>query len=164
MRFSFSKIVTMKNFQQKSLGNKQKDLKLKAPAVTEYMTRKLITFKPETKITEVIDSMLKNRFTGAPVMNDKNELVGLIDDKDCLNVLIGNAYYNHPAVEDTVADYMSNVMKTISAHDDIVSVANMFLETKYKRLLVLDDDGKLVGQISRRDILTAIKDLNANTW
>ena len=154
----------MKNFQQKSLGEDLKNRKLQAPNVTAYMVSKLITFKPETKISLVIDSLLKNRITGGPVLNEKNEVVGLIDDKDCLNVLVSSAYYNHPVGNDTVADYMSNVMKTISIHDDIIDVANIFLKEKYKRLLVMDDDGKLVGQISRRDILRAIKDLNTNTW
>ncbi len=154
----------MKNFQQRSLDHDQKDRKLKAPSVTAYMVRKLITFKPETHIKEVIDSLMENRITGAPVLNSKNEVVGLIDDKDCLNVLVGSAYYNHPVGKDTVASYMSNIMKTISVHDDIVDVANIFLSTKYKRLLVMDDDGKLVGQISRRDILRAIKELKTNTW
>jgi CBS domain-containing protein len=154
----------MKNFQQKSLSEDVKDRKLKAPNVTAYMVSKLITFKPETKITTAIDSLLKNMITGGPVLNEKNEVVGLIDDKDCLNVLVGSAYYNHPVGNDTVADYMSSVMKTISVHNDIIDVANIFLKEKYKRLLVMDDDGKLVGQISRRDILRAIKDLNTHTW
>jgi predicted transcriptional regulator len=154
----------MKNFQQKSLDDDQKDRKLNAPSVTAYMVKKLITFKPETKINTVIDSLMENRITGAPVLDDKNNVVGLIDDKDCLKVLVGGAYYNHPIRTDTVASYMSNVMKTISIHDDIIDVANIFLQTKFKRLLVMDDDGKLAGQISRRDILRAIKDLNTNTW
>ncbi|HFA49342.1 MAG TPA: CBS domain-containing protein [Bacteroidetes bacterium] len=154
----------MKNFQQNAPDSGRKDLQLKPPKVTEYMVRKLITFKPSTPITEVIDSLLKNRITGAPVLNDNNEVVGMIDDKDCLNVLVSGAYYNHPVAKDTVASYMSNVMKTIPVQSDIVEVANIFLHSKYKRLLVIGDDGKLVGQISRRDILRAIKDMDANTW
>jgi predicted transcriptional regulator len=154
----------MKNFKQKAGNEEAKDLKLKAPSVTEYMVKKLITFKPDTEIRDVIESLLKNRITGAPVLNDKKEVVGLIDDKDCLNVLIAGAYYNHPVSKETVANYMSNVMKTITVHENILDVANIFLHTPYKRLLVLDDEGKLVGQISRRDILTAIKDLKAHTW
>ena len=58
----------------------------------------------------------------------------------------------------------TNVMKSITIHDSIVDVANIFLQTKYKGLLVMDDDGKLVGQISRRDILRANKNLNTTTW
>ena len=154
----------MKNFQQNSLDNERKDLTLNAPPVSDYMTTKLITFKPDTEISKVIDSLLENRITGAPVLNEKKELVGLIDDKDCLNVLVSGAYYNHPVGKDTVATYMSNVMKTISVHSNIVEVAEVFVHSKYKRLLVLDDHGKLVGQISRRDVLRAIHDLNTNTW
>lgn len=155
----------MKNYQQKAVVE-TKDRKLKVPAVTEYMTpaKKLITFHPDTNINDVVNSLLSNRVTGAPVLNEKNEVVGLIDDKDCLNVLVGSAYYNHPTGQDTAADYMSNVMKSITTDENIIDVANIFLQEKYKRLLVLDDQGKLVGQISRRDILFAIKDLNASTW
>ena len=154
----------MKNFQQKSLEQDQKNRQLNAPSVTDYMVRKLITFKPETQIKEVVESLLKNRITGAPVLNDNNEVVGLIDDKDCLNMLFGSAYYNHPVGKDVVSSYMSNTMKTISVNDNIVDATNIFLHSPYKRLLVLDDDGKLVGQISRRDILRAIKEMNTNTW
>lgn len=154
----------MKNFQQKSTEENQKDRKLNASPVTDYMTRELITFKADTPITDVIDSLLSNRITGAPVLNDKKEVVGLIDDKDCLNVLISEAYYNHPVGKDTVSDYMSNVMRSISIHTDIIEAANIFLHTPYKRLMVMDDHGKLVGQISRRDVLRAIKDMDVNTW
>lgn len=151
----------MKNFQQKLVDANQEDKHLKPPPpVSEYMVRKLITFRPDTPISEVIHSLLENRITGAPVLNEKNEVVGLIDDKDCLNVLFGGVYHNSPVSDDTVASYMSNVMKTISIHANILEVANTFLTTPYKRLLVMDDNGKLAGQISRRDILRAIKDMN----
>ncbi|MEE9372868.1 MAG: CBS domain-containing protein [Saprospiraceae bacterium] len=154
----------MKNFKNKITAPNPKNRQLKAPSVTEYMVSKLITFTPETEIKDVIESLLKNRITGAPVLNAKKEVVGLIDDKDCLNTLVGGAFYNHPISKDTVANYMSNVMKTITVNEDILDVANIFLRTPYKRLMVLDEDGKLVGQISRRDILRAIKDLKPTTW
>ena len=154
----------MKNYQQRSLDSEKKDRKLKAPSVTDYMTTDLITFSPDVEIKDVIESLLSNRITGAPVLNEQREVVGMIDDKDCLSLLVGGAYYNHPVGKDKVSDYMSNVMKSISINDDIVDVANIFTTSKYKRLLVMDDDGKLAGQISRRDILRAIHDMNANTW
>jgi predicted transcriptional regulator len=154
----------MKNFQQKQVNKGEKDRQLQPPLVTKYMTRDLITFKADTEINEVVDSLLSNRITGGPVLNEKGEVVGLIDDKDCLKILVSGAYYNYPVDRDTVANYMSNVMKSISVHDNIVDIANIFLQTPYKRLLVKDDNGKLVGQISRRDILRAIKDFKMNTW
>ncbi|MEM0995127.1 MAG: CBS domain-containing protein [Bacteroidota bacterium] len=154
----------MKNYKTKSLEDEKKDLTLNAPPVSKYMTKELITFRPEDEIHLVIESMLKNRITGAPVLNGRREVVGMIDDRSCLNVLIGGAYYNHPVVKSTVADYMYQERKSVSADDNIIEVARIFLEAVYKRLLVLDDAGRLVGQISRRDILRAIDDMRMNTW
>ncbi len=163
-RIISSNSLIMKNFQQNSIAADTKNLALNPPSVTQYMTTKLITFKPDTLVSEVIKSLLTNRITGAPVINDKGQVVGMIDDKDCLNVLISGAYNNHPTARDTVDNYMSNVFKSINVESNIVEVADIFLHSKYKRLLVMDDEHKLLGQISRRDILRAIGDMNANTW
>jgi predicted transcriptional regulator len=154
----------MKNFQQKAFDSEDKNLKIQAPSVTKYMTRKLITFKPETEMSEVIASLLKNRITGAPVLNNRGEVVGLIDDKDCLKVLFAGAYYNHPVEKNIVSRYMSNIMKSITVDMDILEVSEIFLQTNFKRLLVMDDSGKLVGQISRRDALKAVQEMEKNTW
>jgi predicted transcriptional regulator len=54
---------------------------------------------------------------------------------------------------------MSNVMKSITVNENILDVASVFISSPYKRLLVMDDNNKLVGQISRRDILRAINEL-----
>lgn len=156
----------MKNYMQKSTEASSKDLQLKTPLVTQYMVpvEKLITFRRDSPISEVIDALLNNKITGAPVLNERGGIVGLIDDKDCLKMLVSGAYYNHPVGNDTVGNYMSDVMKSISTNTDIVAVANTFLTTPYKRLLILDKTGKLAGQISRHDVLRAIQDVNTSTW
>jgi predicted transcriptional regulator len=149
----------MKNFQNKLIEEETPQDESQTPSVEEYMTRDLITFKEDTHINVVIKSLLDNRISGAPVLNDSGQVVGLIDDKDCLNVLFGNAYNRLPTTSDTVSDYMSNVMKSITVNENILDVASVFISSPYKRLLVMDDNNKLVGQISRRDILRAINEL-----
>lgn len=153
----------MKNYQQKSV-ELEHNYELKADPITKYMATDLITFSPETPIIEVIDVLVENSITGAPVLNEVGEVIGLIDDKDCLRVLVDSAYHNHPVSLNKVKDYMSNVMKTIRHDADIVEVANLFLTTPYKRFVVINNEGKLVGQISRRDILRAIQDMEGTTW
>ena len=76
----------MKNYKQKTVDSEAKVAPQDPPSVTKYMTRKLITFSPDTQIKEVVESLLSNRITGAPVLDDKGRVVGLIDDKDCLKV------------------------------------------------------------------------------
>ena len=156
----------MKNFQNRRHDDGQNDSTLKIPSVTEYMTpiSRLITIREDTPVMEVLDTLLDKRITGAPVVDKNGAVKGLIDDKDCLNILLGSAYYNQPVERDTVSEYMSNVMKDISIDNDMVDVANIFLTTPYKRLLVMGRDGKLAGQISRRDVLRAIKDMNSKAW
>ncbi len=154
----------MKNFKQNVIKKEKKELAFQSPPISQYMVSELITFKPETSIIKAIETLLKHRITGAPVLSDSGEVVGLIDDKDCLRVLLSSAYNNHPVERDTVSDYMSNVMKSISVDADILDAATVFTSTPYKRLIVLDKKGKLVGQISRRDVLRAIKEIDLTTW
>jgi predicted transcriptional regulator len=160
--FHFNLFTMRKNFQQKLLIADRKDRKVNIPTVADYMTRQLITFRPDTHIIEVIESLLKHKITGAPVLNEENEVVGLIDDKDCLRLLFADCYYDSPVGNDTVEQYTTNVMKTISIHSDIVEAANLFLTTPYKRFLVMDDDNKLAGIICRCDILRAIRDMETH--
>ncbi|MEP7268061.1 MAG: CBS domain-containing protein [Saprospiraceae bacterium] len=133
-------------------------------SVKHYMATQLITFKPDSDISDVVNTLLDKHITGAAVLNDHKEVVGIIDDKTCLKLLVGSEYYNSPVTNQPVSNYMDDVMMTVSEHTSISEAANIFLETKYKRLLVVDDAGKLVGQISRRDVLRAVRDINTISW
>lgn len=132
--------------------------------INKYMVKDLITFTSDTEITTVIDTFLEKRISGAPVLNQNKEIIGVIDDKDCLQTLVDSFYHNEPIRKRLVSAYMSDVYKTIRVDADIVDAANEFLKSTYKRLLVVDSDGKLKGQITRSNILMAIKDVNRTSW
>ena len=132
--------------------------------ITKYMAKNLITFKRDTEINEVIDILLEKKIAGAPVLNENNEIIGVIDDKDCLHVLVDSVYHNLPIRKRIVDTYMTDVYKTISIDSDIVDVANEFLKSTFKRFLVVNHNGKLMGQISRSDILKAIQEVNRTNW
>ncbi|MEL6123005.1 MAG: CBS domain-containing protein [Bacteroidota bacterium] len=124
-------------------------------SVTSYMTRKLITFTPDIDIQDAIKSLLTNRISGAPVVDRSGRLVGMLSEKDCIRVLIDGDYNQRPTGQGTVSDYMSRRIKTLPASASIQDAAEEFLNSPYRRFPVLDGK-KLVGQISRRDVLTAI--------
>ena len=147
----------MKNFKQKETPTVSMTETTKM-IVDDYMTKDLITFTPDTDLQEVVNTLIQNRISGAPVLDDKGKVVGLIDDKDCLRLAFNSLYHRFPTNKKTVKDYMTNVMRSVEVGTDIHDAANIFMTTPFKRLLVLGKRGGLKGQISRRDVLIAIQD------
>lgn len=132
--------------------------------VSDYMTKKLITFKPEQSIEEVINTLLKNKISGGPVVNEKNELIGIISEGDCIKQISDSRYYNMPIDNQyTVKNAMATNVETINDDMNIFDAANKFLESKRRRFPILKE-GKLVGQISQKDVLIAAMSLKGNTW
>lgn len=131
--------------------------------VSDYMATKLVTFKPGQNMHEVIETLLKNRISGAPVVNDKNELVGIVSEGDCLKQISESQYHNMPLSEGTVDKHMAKDVVTIDCNMSIFDAASKFLKSRIRRFPVLDN-GKLVGQISRKDIMKAVLELQSATW
>ncbi|NJN24822.1 MAG: CBS domain-containing protein [Cyclobacteriaceae bacterium] len=146
-------------FEVKSPENAQKGYE----PVTNYMARDLITFKPDDEIGTVIAVLNEKQISGAPVLNDRKELVGIISEQDCLKVVIDSVYHNQPVSKHFVKDYMHTDLITISENADVVDVANMFLKHRFRRFPVVKD-GKLLGQVSKRDILRAALKIKFTTW
>jgi len=135
----------------------------KYESVAKYMAKELISFTPDQEISDAIDIMLEKRISGGPVLNSKGELVGVLSEKDCLRILVDSAYHNQPNDKGLVENYMSTDIRTIDVNKDILDVANEFLRTNYRRFPVVKD-GVLKGQVSRRDIMRATRELKGTTW
>ena len=131
--------------------------------VKDYMTRNLITFKPEQSIQAVVETLMKHNISGGPVVNDKNELIGIISEGDCLKQLSESRYYNMPLERDDVKHRMIKNVETIDGNMDVFDAANKFLNSKIRRFPIVEN-GKLVGQISQKDILKAALQLKGQNW
>jgi len=131
--------------------------------VRDYMSTKLITFKSGENIEKVIDGLIKYRISGAPVVNDKNELIGVISEGDCIKHISDSRYYNMPLENSTVEKLMVKNVETIDGNMNIFDAANKFLESKRRRFPIVEN-GKLVGQISQKDILKAALAMKGHSW
>ena len=131
--------------------------------VSDYMTRSLITFKPDQPIESVMQALIKNRISGGPVVNDKNELVGIISEGDCIKQISESRYYNMPMQDQTIEKHMASNVETIDGNMNIFDAAKKFLDSKRRRFPILEN-GKLVGQISQKDILKAAMTMKGQTW
>lgn len=122
----------------------------------DYMSTELVTFTPDTDIHRAISLLLEKRISGAPVVNDRGELVGILTKKDCLKIAFSASY--HKEWGGNVSDFMSRDVQTVDADTDIVEVAERFLKSKFHRYPVTRK-ARLVGIISRHDVLRSLEDL-----
>jgi CBS domain-containing protein len=154
------------NFTPNMKSKEQLNAELpKYESIVKYMVpiAKLITFKPEQSINEVIDIIIEKRISGAPVLDEHRKLVGIISERDCLRIIVDQAYHNLPHDAPKVSDYMTKEVKTLSPSSNVVEAATEFLSTPIRRLPVVEN-GILIGQISRIDILRAAKNIKATSW
>ncbi|MFD2822366.1 CBS domain-containing protein [Lacinutrix iliipiscaria] len=131
--------------------------------VSDYMCTNLVTFKPEQSVEEVIETLISHKISGGPVVNDNNELVGIISEGDCLKQISDSRYYNMPMAQDNVEKRMVTNVETIDGNMNVFDAANKFLESKRRRFPIVQE-GKLIGQISQKDILIAAMQLKGQNW
>lgn len=135
-------------------------------SIEKYMVPlgKMITFKPNQAIEDVIAIIIDKKISGGPVLDDNRHLVGIISEKDCLRIIVDQAYHNLPSNSRKVSDYMTSNVKSLSISSNVVEAAIEFLNSSVRRFTVIDGNGTLLGQISRRDVLKAAQNIRSTTW
>ena len=121
----------------------------------DIMVTKLVTLTPETDLLEAIGKLLDNKISGAPVVDKEKRFLGVLSERCGLRAVMHAAYHEVPS--DTVSAFMDPECTTISEDTaiieaEILGIVDTFAKTGARRLPVLRGD-KLVGQISRRDVL-----------
>jgi CBS domain-containing membrane protein len=163
----------LKRIFQLALEHAKRRLK-KRILVKDVMTKNVITVKKDTKVSELIEILSKNRISGVPVVDEKNRVVGIVSEadllfttktgkirglRDFLKRLIGEEYSTlaTPLSGDLkVEDIMTSPVITASPDMDIEEASKILSEKRIKRLPVVDENGKLIGIITRHDLISAI--------
>ncbi len=126
----------------------------KSCVVKDYMARSLVTLKPDTDVLDAVHLLVKHRIAGAPVVDDSGNLIGMLSELDCMKIALHAGY--HGDWGGPVSDYMSDGVETVDADMSIIDLAQVFIDSKYRRFPVMENN-RLVGQISRRDVLRALE-------
>ncbi|KAM0939033.1 putative CBS domain-containing protein [Dioscorea sansibarensis] len=153
--------------------------------VGDFMTRKeeLQVVKPTTSIDEAIQTLVENRITGFPVIDDDWTLVGVVSDYDllALDSISGSGQIDtslFPEVDSSwktfneiqkllsktygkvIGDVMTTNPLVVRETTNLEDAARLLLKTKYRRLPVVDSEGKLVGIITRGNVVRAALQIN----
>lgn len=133
---------------------------LKANAV---MKKDVVCVKRDTLIFEAVTILVNRKFTGLPVVNEDMSLAGIISEKDILRFvatldklsLIGDLKDSIAKVE----DFMTTELTAFDHEDKITDIYDCLVENNFRRVPIIADN-KLVGIISRKDLITYLLESN----
>ena len=123
--------------------------------VKNAMTKAVVSVSEDATIDEVFELLLRHHVSGLPVVDSEERLVGVVSELDLLMLLT-----NPESGMGHVSDYLSGEVLTVEEDDPLAEVTELFLTHRFRRLPVVRD-GRLIGVISRRDVVRYIRDIRA---
>ena len=124
------------------------------------MKRDVISVHPETPLDKVIDILIQHNITGIPVLNEDSSIAGIVTEKDILSFLLDKNILdltnNRLLCETTVYHIMTSQVVAFDEDTPITEICEALTNRNFRRVPITDKNGKLVGIISRKDIIAVI--------
>lgn len=122
--------------------------------IQDYMREVMATFTLEMDVLRAVHLLLEKEISGAPIIDRLGNMVGFLSERDVMDIALSSGY--HKDFAGNVGQYMSTTVSTVDAKDSILEAARMFRDKSFKTLPVMQDN-RLVGMLTRRDVLKAFQ-------
>lgn len=123
--------------------------------VNDCMHRQPLTIRQHANLVQAVELIVEHRLTGLTVTDDAGVVQGVLSELDCLRGILAAIYNDGDPEHALVSEVMTREVNSCSPGDSIVEAAQSMLDTRQRRRPVLED-GRLVGQVSSRNILWAL--------
>ncbi|MER2492945.1 CBS domain-containing protein [Catenovulum sediminis] len=127
---------------------------MKSLQVADYMTSRPVTFSVGMNIAEAVERILKIDQSGGPVLDQNGKVVGFLSEQDCITHMIESTYFREQVAK--VGDIMSTDVKSLKPYSSVLEVAQKMALSRPRIYPIIDDDGHLLGTITRHQIMRAI--------
>jgi CBS domain-containing protein len=121
--------------------------------VHEYMTRDVVTIPSSMEIMQLVHLLVERDISGAVVVDSNGNLAGIVTERDCIEVAAQAGYFDE--LGGTVAEFMTTAVETVGPDETLMDVAQRMGSSAHRRFPVIEH-GRVVGLISRRDVLRAL--------
>lgn len=122
----------------------------------DMMTQNLVTLAPQLDVFSAIEILLRKRISGAPVVDALGCYLGIFSERSCMQVIVNAAYESLP--DAGLLPFVDPNAPTIAPDTDLLTICQTFLDQATRRLPVLEAS-RLLGQISRRDVMRKVMQL-----
>jgi CBS domain-containing protein len=121
--------------------------------IQEYMNHYPVTFTESMSVEEATLRFLKTKQIGGPVVDQNYKVLGFISEGDVLEKMLETIYFNENVA--IIKDIMRKKVLSVKPYDSIIELGQSMIKDKPKVYPVIDDDGNLLGTISRNEVLQA---------
>lgn len=125
-----------------------------AKTAKQAMSRGLVTLHPEMDVLEALRILVEQQLSGAPVVDQIGNLIGMLTERDCMQIALGAGYHSEDGGR--VENFMTRSVVTVDANTPVTEIAERFATSHFRRLPVMEQ-GRLIGIISRRDVLKQLE-------
>jgi CBS domain-containing protein len=132
--------------------------------VRDVMTTRVVTVRADARVKQAIQLLDDHQITAMPVVDDEGRLVGVVSEADVLRDALMPDRRAHEIPSHTegrtklliVADVMTRLPMSVTADADLAAAASVLVDTAIKSLPVIDEEGRVVGVVSRRDVISVL--------
>lgn len=130
---------------------------LRTVTAKDFMTTSIVTLAPRMDLLDAMRVLAEHRISGAPVVDVQGNLVGMLTERDCLRTVVVASYHGECCCG-SVAGFMSRDVQSVDADTSLLDIADLFVKRNFRSYPVLKDN-RLLGVISRQDVIRAILEL-----
>ena len=123
--------------------------------ISDHLIKNPIKVSSKATIGEAARTIIENKVSGVIVVDEHNKVEGMLSELDCLRSLLAEIYNEGQVGKAPVTEEMSTPVTYNKPEEDIISVAGSMLDQKQRRRPIIDN-GRLAGQITCRQLLSAI--------
>lgn len=129
-----------------------------SPTVRDYMLNKVVCFDVRDDVADIAATLIEKKVRGAPVLDADKRVVGFVSEQDCIKEMLNTAWHCDQTA--TASDVMHGEVLTVDPDMDIGDLAQQLCGNKPKIYPVVED-GKMIGLITRSEVLRALVDISA---
>ncbi|AWB67729.1 CBS domain-containing protein [Saccharobesus litoralis] len=121
--------------------------------VQDYMKR-AVTFTKDMSVAVAVERLIDSNQSGGPVVDGANKVIGFVSEQDCITRMLESTMYREAVA--SVGDFMVTEVKAVKPYDSVIELAQSMARSRPRIYPVVDDDGFLMGIITRHDCMVAI--------
>jgi CBS domain-containing protein len=125
--------------------------------IRDIMETNVVTVKRDTPVLDAVRTLVQHSFTGLPVVDKKNHVIGIITEKDVLALALSihDKTYDSSTTSAKVEDFMTTDVITVDVSESLKQLCTNLMKNRFRRVPIVEKE-KIVGIVSRKDIIAYI--------